>query len=114
MAAVGLIHMACYCGTQLLYLGDELDGSAPVELADQLAHIMVGQDYGFFTSADGRYAECPNCGTLFELPPSTLVNRLPQMSRAQILELLRREYGIGRQREQRRSPDGLLPGGGLP
>lgn len=49
----------------------------PVDVIEKLESRFGDGDYGFFSSANGEYGECPHCGLLFELPDPEVVNWLP-------------------------------------
>ena len=77
MVSVGLIHLSCYCGADLFYVGNTADGAPPLEILDRLESQLGEGDFGFFSSANGTYGECPHCGLLFELPEPELLDWLP-------------------------------------
>ena len=77
MVSVGLIHMSCYCGADLFYVGNTVDGASPIDILERFeAHLGSG-NFGFFSSANGDYGECPHCGLLFELPDPDMLDWLP-------------------------------------
>lgn len=88
MTAVGMIHMGCFCGADLFYLGNTDDGQAPLEFIDSLKARLGPGHFGIFSSASGRYGECPFCGTLFELPDPELLDWLPFTDRHRFAAVL--------------------------
>jgi hypothetical protein len=77
MVSVGLIHLSCYCGADLFYVGNTADGAPPIEVMERLESKLGEGNFGFFSSANGSYGECPHCGLLFELPEPELLDWLP-------------------------------------
>jgi hypothetical protein len=77
MASVGMIHLACYCGAELFYLGE-----APENLTNQqiieLLHEKLGPgNFGILTPAEDLHGECPYCGLVYELPEPHMLKHLP-------------------------------------
>ena len=77
MASVGMIHLACYCGAELFYLGE-----APEKLTEhqiiELLHQRLGPgDFGILTPAEDLHGECPYCGLIYELPEPRFLKQLP-------------------------------------
>lgn len=77
MVSVGLIHLSCYCGADLFYVGNTVEGEPPLEILERLEIQLGDGAFGFFSSANGEYGECPHCGLLFELPDPDLLDWLP-------------------------------------
>jgi hypothetical protein len=77
MVSVGLIHMSCYCGADLFYVGNTVDGTPPLEILERFETQLGSGDFGLFSSANGDYGECPHCGLLFELPDPEMLSWLP-------------------------------------
>ena len=76
---VGMIEMACDCGAQLFYLGNAADGAPPLSMMKRFSQLLTNERVGFFTSADGIYADCPFCSCTYELPDPELMEWLPFM-----------------------------------
>jgi len=79
MTSIGMILLDCYCGADLYYVGDGDSGAPPVEVLQRFKSQLGQGDIGFFTSADGKYGECPFCGLVYELPDPELLEWLPFM-----------------------------------
>jgi hypothetical protein len=77
MISVGLIHLSCYCGADLFYVGNTVDGLPPIEIVERFEAKLGEGNFGFFSSACGEYGECPHCGLLFELPDPDVIDWLP-------------------------------------
>ena len=77
MTAIGMIHMACYCGADLFYVGNAWDGKPPVDVINLFRAKLGHGEFGIFTSASGQYSQCPHCGLLYELPDPDLMDWLP-------------------------------------
>lgn len=77
MATIGLIRLACFCGADLFYVGSEAKNLEFSELIKQVKEQLEPGDYGFFSSADGKYGECPYCGLSYELPDPDVMDWLP-------------------------------------
>ena len=77
MVSVGLIHMSCYCGADLFYVGNTADGAPPIDILERFESQLGTGNFGFFSSANGEYGECPHCGLLFELPEPEMLEWLP-------------------------------------
>ena len=77
MVSLGLIHMSCYCGADLFYVGNTVDGAPPLDLLERFEAQLGTGEFGFFSSANGEFGECPHCGLLFELPDPTVLDWLP-------------------------------------
>lgn len=77
MTTIGMIRLACFCGADLFYVGTEAKSIAFSELIQQIKKQLEPGDYGFFSSADGKYGECPYCGLSYELPDPELMDWLP-------------------------------------
>lgn len=77
MASVGMIHLSCYCGAQLFYLGER-----PTELTNhdivEILHERLGPgDFGVLTAGKDLHGECPYCGLVYELPEPHILKHLP-------------------------------------
>jgi hypothetical protein len=81
MATIGMIRLACFCGADLFYVGTEAENIAFSELVEQIKKQLEPGDYGFFSSADGTYGECPYCGLSYELPDPETMDWLPFVDR---------------------------------
>lgn len=79
--SVGMIHLTCYCGADLFYIGNMPSGEPPTKLINQLITMLGPGPYGFFTSADGGHGDCPLCGLTFELPSPEILSWLPFMDK---------------------------------
>ena len=77
MTSVGMIHLSCYCGAQLFYLGDEPDDLAKEDVITKLRERLGPGDFGILTPAEDRLGACPFCGLLYELPDQGLMKQLP-------------------------------------
>lgn len=77
MVSVGLIHLSCYCGADLFYVGNKANDEPPFDILERLESQLGDGDFGFFSSANGEYGECPHCGLLFELPDPEVLDWLP-------------------------------------
>lgn len=99
--SIGLIHMDCYCGAELFYLGNTEDGEPPAEIVDQLKASLGPGNYGIFTSGDGSYGECPFCGLLIELPDASVMDWLPFLDKENFTSAL--EDLQGKKLDKRRS-----------
>lgn len=77
MVSVGLIHMSCYCGADLFYVGNTVDGAPPIDILERFEAQLGSGNFGFFSSANGDYGECPHCGLLFDLPDPDMLDWLP-------------------------------------
>jgi len=75
--AVGMLHMSCYCGADLIYVGDSADGQSPETTIELLKYKLGKGAFGFFSSLNGESGECPFCGLLYELPEPAMVDWLP-------------------------------------
>ena len=74
MTSIGMIHMACYCGAALFYLGNTPDGGSPDKFIESFINKLGSGTFGFFTSADGKYGQCPHCGLDYELPDPEIMD----------------------------------------
>jgi len=83
MTSVGMIHIACYCGAELFYLGNRAAGNPPTEVIQKLKTKLGSDTIGFFSSADGDYGDCPYCGLTYELPDPELLDWLPYLEKDQ-------------------------------
>ena len=81
MTSVGMIHMACYCGADLYYVGNNGGDQSPAKIIEQLKSKMGPGNIGFFSSADGECGECPYCGLYYELPDPEILDWLPFMDK---------------------------------
>ena len=81
MATIGMIRLACFCGADLFYVGTEAESIPFSDLIKQIKKQLEPGDYGFFSSADGKYGECPYCGLSYELPEPELMDWLPFVDR---------------------------------
>ena len=104
MVSVGLIHLSCYCGADLFYVGNTVDGAPPIDMLERLESQLGEGNFGFFSSANGDYGECPYCGLLFELPDPELLNWLPFTDKAtfasSIDEIRQSAYSLNRGRSK--------------
>ncbi len=88
MASMGIIHMACYCGAELFYVGNTEAEVPQEDVIEQLRSKVGADDIGIFSSADGEYGECPYCGLSYELPDPELLDWLPYLDRDRFSSLL--------------------------
>ena len=79
MTSVGMILMECYCGAELYFVGDNAAGQPPQKIIDKLKGQLGSENIGFFSSANGKYGECPYCGLVYELPDPEMMDWLPFM-----------------------------------
>jgi len=77
MGSIGLIHLSCYCGADLFYVGNSVDDVPPIDILERFEAQLGEGNFGFFCSANGKYGECPHCGLLFELPDPDVLDWLP-------------------------------------
>jgi hypothetical protein len=77
MASVGMIHLACYCGAELFYVGEALDTLAKHRIIESLHEQLGPGDFGILTPAEDLHGECPYCGLIYELPEPRLLKQLP-------------------------------------
>lgn len=105
MVSVGLIHLSCYCGADLFYVGNKADGEPPIDILERLESQLGDGDFGFFCSADGDYGECPHCELLFELPDPEVLDWLPFTDKvtfdSQVEELRQSALSLNREASQR-------------
>lgn len=83
MKSIGMIHLACYCGAELIYVGNNSIGQPPLQLIQILKEKLSSTNVAFFSSADGLHADCPFCGLNYELPEPELLDRLPYLDQDQ-------------------------------
>ncbi len=104
MVSVGLIHMSCYCGADLFYVGNTIDGESPTDIIERFESQLGSGSFGIFSSSNGEYGECPHCGLLFELPDPELLDWLPftdsRTFAAKVAELKQSSRGFNRKRPQ--------------
>jgi hypothetical protein len=77
MASVGMIHLACYCGAELFYLGEKPEDLTNSEVIDILKDKLGPGDFGVLTPSEDLHGECPYCGLIYELPDPRLLKHLP-------------------------------------
>ncbi len=77
MASVGMIHLACYCGAELFYLGETPDNLTNHQIIEILHERLGPGDFGILTPAEDLRGECPYCGLIYELPEPRLLQQLP-------------------------------------
>lgn len=107
---VGMIHLACYCGADLFYLGNSKNGPPTAELLQNLSRRLGSGDYGFFSSADGRFGSCPHCGLLFELPDPELLSWLPFLDENSFEAMITKILHTGREKSPRQLGDASTRG----
>ena len=83
MASVGMIHLACYCGAELFYLGETLKDLTNSEVVDILKARLGPGDFGVLTPSEDLHGECPYCGLIYELPDPRLLKHLPYAEQSQ-------------------------------
>lgn len=88
MASVGMIHLACYCGAELFYLGEKPKGVTNGEILDILQERFGPGDVGVLTPAEDLHGECPYCGLIYELPDPRLLKQLPFVEQSQFRSAL--------------------------
>lgn len=84
MASVGMIHLACYCGAELFYLGERPANLTNPEIVEILHQRLGPGDFGVLTAAEDLHGECPYCGLIYELPEPRLLKRLPYSQQGRI------------------------------
>ena len=77
MASVGMIHLACYCGAELFYLGEAPERLTNHQLIELLHEKLGPGDFGILTPGEDLHGECPYCGLIYELPDPGLLKQLP-------------------------------------
>lgn len=77
MASVGMIHLACYCGAELFYLGEAPDNLTDHQIIEILHEKLGPGDFGILTPAEDNHGECPYCGLIYELPEPRFLEQLP-------------------------------------
>ena len=90
MTSVGMIHLSCYCGAQLFYLGEESDNLAVENIIAKLRERLGPGDFGVLTPDEDQLGACPFCGLLYELPDSGLMKQLPCADRRKLRSALTR------------------------
>jgi hypothetical protein len=97
--------MSCYCGADLIYIGNTIDGESPIDIMERFESQLNSGNFGFFSSANGEFGECPHCGILFELPDPELLDWLPftdaKTFSAKISEMRRSSVNAIRSRKSR-------------
>lgn len=88
MASVGMIHLACYCGAELFYLGEKPGDVTNGDILDILEERFGPGDVGVLTPAEDLHGECPYCGLIYELPDPHLLNQLPYVERSRFRSAL--------------------------
>jgi hypothetical protein len=88
MASVGMIHLACYCGAELFYLGERPANLTNREIVEILHRKLGPGDFGILTPSKDLHAECPYCGLIFELPEPSLLKQLPYSEAGRIQSTL--------------------------
>ena len=83
MTSFGMIHLACYCGAQLIYLGEKPEHLAKSDVITKLRERLGPGDFGVLTPSEDHIGECPFCGLLYELPDPGLMKQLPYADRRQ-------------------------------
>lgn len=77
MSSVGMIHLSCYCGAQLFYLGERPDNLANHQIIEILHEKLGPGDFGILIPGKDLHGECPFCGLVYELPEPHLLKQLP-------------------------------------
>jgi hypothetical protein len=90
MTSVGMIHLSCYCGAHLFYLGEEPDNLAQNDVIAKLRERLGPGDYGVLAPGEDQLGECPFCGLLYELPDSSLMKQLPYADQSRFRSALTR------------------------
>jgi hypothetical protein len=90
MTSVGMIHLDCYCGAQLFYLGEKPENLAQSDVIAKLRERLGPGDIGVLTPAEDHIGECPFCGLLYELPDPILMKQLPYADRGRFRSALTR------------------------
>ncbi|UCG24055.1 MAG: hypothetical protein JSW55_18300 [Chloroflexota bacterium] len=85
-----MIHLACYCGAQLIYLGEEPENLAETDVLAKLKERLGPGDFGILVPAEDGLGACPFCGLLYELPDPSLMEQLPYADRQQFRSALTR------------------------
>lgn len=83
MASVGMIHLACYCGAELIYLGETPKSLTDSEILNALRDKMGPGDFGILKPSEDLRGECPYCGLIYELPDPRLLKHLPYAEKSQ-------------------------------
>jgi hypothetical protein len=88
MASVGMIHLDCYCGAELFYLGEKPDGLADHEIVEILHQKLGPGDFAVLVPTEDLHGECPFCGLVYELPEPRLLKNLPYAQHNQVRSTL--------------------------
>jgi len=88
MASVGMIHLACYCGAELFYLGEQPDNLSQREIIEILHEKLGPGDFGILSPAEDLHGECPYCGLIYELPDPHLLKHLPYAEHSRLQSTL--------------------------
>ena len=107
--AIGLIHFSCYCGADLFYLGNDVDGKPSIKAAEQFQSKLGPGNYGFFTSANGQLGECPHCDLIFELPDPDTLDWLPFVGQEKFLDAISSMLGRKSVQKQRTVYQATMP-----
>jgi hypothetical protein len=77
MSSVGMIHLACYCGAELFYLGESPENLTDRQIIELLHERLGPGDFGILSPSEDLHDECPYCGLIYELPEPHLLKQLP-------------------------------------
>jgi hypothetical protein len=88
MASVGMIHLACYCGAELFYLGEAPKSLTNRQIMELLHEKLGAGDFGILTPSDDLRGECPFCGLVYELPEPDLLKQLPYWEHGRVRSAL--------------------------
>lgn len=90
MTSVGMIHLACYCGAELFYLGRKPKNLTHSDIIANLKEKLGPGDFGLLTPAEDLHGECPYCGLVYELPDPGLMEQLPFVDKGRFRSALSR------------------------
>lgn len=88
MSAVGMIHLACYCGAELFILGESPGNLSNHDIVEILHEKLGPGDFGILRPADDLRGECPFCGLIYELPEPRLLQNLPYAEHGRVRSAL--------------------------
>jgi hypothetical protein len=108
MAPVGMIHLACYCGAELFYLGERPANLTNHEIIEILHQRLGPGDFGILTATEDLHGECPFCGLIYELPEPRLMKQLPYSEHGRVRSALT-DYRQARGRNAEFGPDLRVP-----